>query len=411
MSFFSHDPDEPLASNAATPSMLPGGVDAASTASYGSAEAAVPYESAEASVAAPPVERKSSFFDKKVKPKELMQFSRQMAAFIRAGVPILDGLALLQEDMTNPTMEKTLAGVASDLENGESFSSALDAYPKVFPQSYRAMVRSAELTGQLDTVLDRVGAYLERDVEARGKIKSASIYPALVVVLALGVTILLTTFVLPKFTVFFSSFHAKLPLATRLLIDISSFLTHWGLVVLGALLVLVAVFVWTLHRPGPREWLDRRALRLPVFGPLLRFALVERFCRILGSMTEAGVPVAEAMAVAGRAMNNLYVERMLDVAREGMMRGDGVARSLRATTLFPAVATQMLRVGEDTGSLDEQLGMAAHYYEREVDDRLKRLTSLFEPLILIAVGLVVGFVAIALVSAMYGIFRHSGAIK
>jgi type IV pilus assembly protein PilC len=308
-------------------------------------------------------------------------------------------------------MLRTLAGITSSLQNGESFSSALDVHPKVFPQSYRAMVRSAELTGQLDTVLDRVGAYLERDVEAKGKIKSASVYPALVVVLAFGVTILLTTFVLPKFTVFFASFHAKLPLATRALISTSNFLTHWGLLLIAILVVLVAVFVWMLRHPRTRHWLDRRVLTLPVFGPLLRYALVERFCRILGSMTEAGVPLAEAMAVAGRAMNNLYVARVLDVAREGMMRGDGVARSLSATRLFPAVATQMLRVGEDTGSLDEQLGMAAHYYEREVDDRLKRLTSLFEPAILIAVGLVVGFVAIALVSAMYGIFKQTGPIK
>jgi type IV pilus assembly protein PilC len=402
MTFFSHDSEAGPAINAALPSLL---------AATDGSESRAPYGSAPAPADAPPAVRKPSFFDKKVKTKELMQFSRQMAAFVRTGVPILDGLALLQEDVTNPTMQRTLAGIAAALQNGESFSSALDAYPKVFPQSYRAMVRSAELTGQLDTVLDRVGAYLEREVEAKGKIKSASTYPALVVVLAFGVTILLTTFVLPKFIVFFASFHAKLPWATRALINASNFLTHWGLVLIAILVALVAVFVWMLRRPRTRLWLDRRVLRLPVFGPLLRYALVERFCRILGSMTEAGVPLAEAMAVAGAAMNNLYVARVLDIAREGMMRGEGVARSLGATRLFPAVATQMLRVGEDTGSLDEQLGMAAHYYEREVDDRLKRLTSLFEPVILIAVGLVVGFVAIALVSAMYGIFKQTGSVQ
>jgi type IV pilus assembly protein PilC len=402
MTFFSHDSEAGPAINAALPSLL---------AATDGSESYAPYGSAPAPADAPPAVRKPSFFDKKVKTKELMQFSRQMAAFVRAGVPILDGLALLQEDVTNPTMQRTLAGIAAALQNGESFSSALDAYPKVFPQSYRAMVRSAELTGQLDTVLDRVGAYLERDVDAKGKIKSASVYPALVVVLAFGVTVLLTTFVLPKFKVFFASFHAQLPWPTRALINVSNFLTNWGLVLIAILAVLVAAFVWMLRQPRTRHWIDRRVLRLPVFGPLLRYALVERFCRILGSMTEAGVPLAEAMAVAGRAMNNLYVARVLDAAREGMMRGDGVARSLGATSLFPAVATQMLRVGEDTGSLDEQLGMAAHYYEREVDDRLKRLTSLFEPVILIAVGLVVGFVAIALVSAMYGIFKQTGPVK
>lgn len=351
---------------------------------------------------------KSSFFDKRVKPKELMQFSRQLAAFVRAGIPILDGLSLLQEDTTNPTMQRALADMEDSLRRGDSLSSALERSPNVFSKAYRSMLRSAELTGNLDTVLERVAGYLERDVDARSKIKAASVYPAVIVVMSIGVVTLLVAYVLPKFKVFFNGFHTRLPLPTRMLINTAGFLTSWWWL-LVALTLAVAIglgFAW--RQPKSRYHIDRIILRTPVMGPLLRFAMVERFCRVLSSMLQAGVPLPEAMAVGAQTMNNLVVERALDEAREGIMRGEGLSGPLGRTLLFPPVARQMLKVGEDTGSIDSQLDAAARYYEREVDDKLKRLTSLFEPVILIVMGLIVGFVAIALVSAMYGIFNAPG---
>ena len=353
----------------------------------------------------------SSFFDKRVKPKELMQFSRQLAAFVRAGIPILDGLSLLAEDTTNPTMKRALADMEDSLRRGDSISSALERSPKVFSKAYRSMLRSAELTGNLDTVLERVAGYLERDVEARSKIKAASVYPIVIVVMAVGVVTLLVTYVLPKFSLFFKGFHTRLPLPTRMLINSTNFLTNWWFVIVGVAVAAGAALAWSWRRPQYRRHIDRLILRLPVMGPLLRFAMVERFCRILSSMLQAGVSLPEAMTVASQAMNNLVVEKALDEAREGIMRGEGLAGPLGRTALFPPAATQMLRVGEDTGSMDVQLDAAARYYEREVDDKLKRLTSLFEPVILIVMGVIVGFVAIALVSAMYGIFGSYGAHK
>ncbi|BEP14307.1 type II secretion system F family protein [Acidothermaceae bacterium B102] len=353
----------------------------------------------------------SSFFDKRVKPKELMQFSRQLAAFVRAGIPILDGLSLLAEDTTNPTMKRALADMEDSLRRGDSISSALERSPKVFSKAYRSMLRSAELTGNLDTVLERVAGYLERDVEARSKIKAASVYPIVIVVMAVGVVTLLVTYVLPKFSIFFKGFHTRLPLPTRMLINSTNFLTNWWFVIVGVAVAAGAALAWSWRRPQYRRHIDRLILRLPVMGPLLRFAMVERFCRILSSMLQAGVSLPEAMTVASQAMNNLVVEKALDEAREGIMRGEGLAGPLGRTALFPPAATQMLRVGEDTGSMDVQLDAAARYYEREVDDKLKRLTSLFEPVILIVMGVIVGFVAIALVSAMYGIFGSYGAHK
>ncbi|MDX6228138.1 MAG: type pilus assembly protein PilC [Frankiales bacterium] len=358
-----------------------------------------------------PVTAEASFFDKRVKPKELMQFSRQLAAFVRAGIPILDGLALLQEDTTNPTMRRAIADMEDSLRRGDTLSSALERSPKVFSKAYRSMLRSAELTGNLDTVLVRVAGYLERDVEARSKIKAASVYPAVIVVMSIGVVTLLVAYVLPKFTVFFNGFHTKLPLPTRMLIGSTSFLTHWwwALVAVSLAAAIGLAFAW--RQPRSRYTIDRLILRTPVMGPLLRFAMVERFCRVLSSMLQAGVSLPEAMTVGAQAMNNLVVERALGEAREGIMRGEGLAGPLGRTALFPPAARQMLKVGEDTGSIDAQLEAAARYYEREVDDKLKRLTSLFEPAILIVMGVIVGFVAIALVSAMYGIFNAHGATK
>jgi type IV pilus assembly protein PilC len=347
---------------------------------------------------------------KRVNGKDLMQFSRQLAAFVRAGIPILDGLALLEEDTVNPTLKRTLSAMADSLRRGEPLSVALEQHPKVFPNAYRSMLRSAELTGNLDTVLDRVSHYLERDVEARGRIKAALIYPAIIVVMSVGVVVLLTTFVLPKFKVFFTSFHRRLPLPTRILLNGANFISSfWWLIVL-AIGVIVGAGVWFVRDPRGRAKLDGLVLRIPLVGETLRFAMVERFCRILASMTAAGVALPDALDVAGAAMGNVHVARALTVARDDMMQGQGIAGPLSRSELFPPAAVQMLRVGEDTGQLESQLEAAASFYERELDYKIKKLTSLFEPAVLVFMGLIVGFVAIALVSAMYGIFSHSGQV-
>ena len=228
--------------------------------------------------------------------------------------------------------------------------------------------------------------------------------------MSIGVVILLTTFVLPKFKLFFTSFHQQLPLPTRILLNTASFISSfWWALLLGAGLVIVGM-LWYLRDPRGRVRLDRFVLRIPLIGQTLRFAMVERFCRILASMTAAGVALPDALDVAGAAMGNLHIARALNVARDDMMQGQGIAIPLSRTTLFPPAAVQMLRVGEDTGQLDTQLEAAATFYERELDYKIKKLTSLFEPAVLVFMGLLVGFVAVALVSAMYGIFSHAGKV-
>ncbi len=342
----------------------------------------------------------------KVPRRELMHFSRQLAVFMKAGIPVLEALEVLSEEVGNKNFQRILAEMSEALRSGETFASAADAHPEAFPPYYLGILRSAELTGNLDTVLDQLADYIDRDTEARRKITSALIYPAIVLVLSIVAIVVITAFVLPRFKTFFNSLHAKLPLPTRILISVADFfVTDWFVFVgIVALIVLVA-FLGMSTRRG-REIRDSLILHIPVLGDVIRTAILERFCRILCSMVGAGVPLPEALQVTGNATTNAVFREGLNHAREGMFRGEGLAGPLAQTDLFPIAARRMFLVGESTGTLDHQLDSAADYFDRELDYKLKHFTSLFEPAVILFVGVIVGFVAIALVSAMYGIYRQ-----
>jgi type IV pilus assembly protein PilC len=276
----------------------------------------------------------------------------------------------------------------------------------VFPDFYRGILRSSELTGQLDTVLDQLAAYLERDLAARRKITSAMIYPSVIIVMSIIAVIVLSTFVLPRFKVFFDGLHAELPLPTRMLLGFTAFIGTWWWLILAVLAVVGVAIAFGLRTARGQYLRDATYLKIPVIKGTVRDALVERFCRILASMTSAGVALPEALRVATGALHNGVYERALSRVEEQMLEGEGIAKPIGETLLFPSLAVQMMRVGEQTGSLDDQLEVAARYYERELDYKIKRLTELFEPAVILVMGVVVGFVAIALVSAMYGIFNQ-----
>ncbi|MET0524091.1 MAG: type II secretion system F family protein [Nocardioides sp.] len=342
----------------------------------------------------------------RIKSEAVMHLSRQIAAFLRAGLPILDAVHMIGTEHDNSSVRRMMNEIEDGLRSGERFSDCLDKFPKVFPPYYRGIVRSAELTGELDVVLARLSSYLERDLAARRKLKSAITYPLIVAAMSLVTVLVLVIYVLPKFEEFFASLDAELPLPTRMLLGFTGFLGQWWWAILGALAALtVLVFAITRTRRG-KYARDAFLLKVPVLGVTIQYALVERFCRVLASMVGAGVNLTEALAVTTEALRNrVYVKRLGEVT-EQMLEGQGVAGPLARTGLFPGTATQMLRVGEDTGSLDTQLEVTAEYYETELDYKIAKLTALFEPLVIIVMGLVVGFVAVALVSAMYGIFRQ-----
>ena len=356
------------------------------------------------------IEKKSIFqFEitrEKVPRKDLMHFSRQMAVFMKAGIPVLEALEVMTQEMGNRVLQRTLAEVAESLRSGETFAGAASMHPQAFPPYYLGILGSAELTGNLDTVLDQLADYIDRDIEARRKVSSALMYPAIVFGFAIIAVVIITAFVLPRFKSFFASLHAKLPLPTRMLLDIANFFTNDWYLIVAALACLVMVVVLVNATAQGRQLRDQLLLKAPVVGDLVRTSILERFCRILHSMVSAGVPLPEALAVTGQTATNIIYRQGLARARTAMMRGEGLAGPLAATNLFPAAARHMFMVGESTGTMDHQLESAAVYFDRELDYKLKQFTALFEPAVIVFVGLIVGFVAIALISAMYGIYRQ-----
>ena len=343
---------------------------------------------------------------KLVSRKEIMHFSRQLSVFIEAGIPIMEALEVIAEETTDKLLKKVLLDMVVELQAGDTFASAAASHPEAFPRYYVAVLESAELTGTLDTVLLELATYLETDIEARSAVTSALIYPSVVAAMAVVTVVVLATFVLPKFRTFFSSLNAKLPLPTRMLLSISGFIGTWWWAIAAAIVLAVVSFVALRRSRKGRAWLDMVLLKLPVAGSLIQAAIVERVCRVLASLVTAGVDLPRAMAVTAEASNNAVYTEGINHIREQMMEGQGLAVPLAETGLFPGAARQMFRVGEETGTLDKQLSTAAAFYHRELEIKVKHFTSLFEPAIIIFMGLIVGFVAVALVSAMYGIYKQ-----
>ena len=347
----------------------------------------------------------------RVKRADIMNFSRQMAAFVAAGIPLTDGLQVIARSTTNRRWQEVLVEASDAITQGAQFSDALERNAALFPPYYLGIVRAAEMTGRLDLALVQLSDYLERDVETRSRINQALAYPAVVLVMAVVTVATLTIWVLPKFAVFFNGLGAKLPLSTRALIGVASFSKSFWWTYIVAVAVLIGVAIYLMRSQRGRRIRNRVTLRIPFVKEIVLFSVVERVTRILGAMSRAGVPLPDAMAAAIRGANNTVFERGLQGAQERMLEGDGLAGPIADTKLFPEAAVQMMRVGENTGTLDIQLENASDYYSRELEYRLKKLTTLFEPAVIVVMGLVVGFVAVALVQAMYGIYSSPALTK
>jgi type IV pilus assembly protein PilC len=348
---------------------------------------------------------------RKVPRADVMHFSRQVAAFVRAGIPLVEALETVRETASNQRLREIITETEELIQVGVPFSDALDRHRDVFPPYYIGILRSAEITGRLDTVLEQLSAYIERDMEARQKIRSALTYPIVILVMSVVTVVVLVAYVLPKFTKFFKEFNAELPTVTKILLDIADFFeTWWWALALGAL-VIVLLLVRANRSESGQRWRDRNLLRLPVIGSVVEYNVIERFCRIIAAMMHAGVPLPDAMQAAIDGCNNGVYADALGGVRDAMLEGEGMARPIIATGLFPPAATQMMRVGEETGTLDAQMDAAADFFAKELDYKLARLTALAEPAVIIVMGVIVGFVAIALVSAMYGIFNGSSTLR
>jgi len=336
----------------------------------------------------------------------VMHFSRQLSAFIKAGVPIADAIEMLHSEMKDKVLRGVLSDMVEALRRGESLSTAIQPHTEAFPPFYVSVLKSVEMTGQLDVVLDQLSAYLERDLEARRKIKSALAYPIMVLALSVVTIGIMAGFVLPRFKTFFEDFDAKLPLPTRMLLAFTGFITGFWWAILGFMVLCAVLYFGVGRTPRGKRIKHAGILKIPMVGVVVQYAVVERFCRILCSMVNAGVPLPEALRLAADGANNVVYQTAIMDARDQMMEGQGLSGPIAATKLFPPAVTQMLAVGENTGTLDGQLASMSAFYEQELEYKLKNLTTMFEPMTIAFVAGIVGFVAVALVSAMYGIFNQ-----
>ncbi len=358
----------------------------------------------------PLLRRDLALTKQRIKPMEILHFTNQMSSFLGAGLSIIDGLDLIARNTSNPSLTKMLEQIRDDVREGMPFEDALAEHHNVLPRYYVGVVRSASLTGRLDEALEQLGGYMERELEAKARVKSALAYPMVIMGMSVVSVVILTVFVLPKFVDLFKSFGTELPLTTKIMINFAEFSSNYWWVYVLLLAGFIGLMVWMKRSTKGRRFKDRAILRIPLVRDIALYASVERICRILSTLWKAGVPVADAMTAAVQSADNSVFEEKLIPVQEAVLAGEGLAEPLASIDLFPDAALQMIAVGEASGTLAEQLENAANFYGRELEYKLKRLTTYFEPAIIIFVGLIVGFVAISLVQAMYGSLG-SGGVK
>ncbi|MEW6619995.1 MAG: type II secretion system F family protein [bacterium] len=329
--------------------------------------------------------------------KDLVLFSRQLSTLINAGIPIVQCLNVLIDQVENKNFKKIIMTIREDIEKGASITIAMSKHPGVFNQLYTSMVKSGESGGVLDEVLERISSYLESVQTLRRKVRTAMAYPAVVSFVATGIVIFLLTFVIPAFEGVFESFGAKLPLPTQILINISRLLRHYlpWMVLIAIIIGIILRLLITKTEKG-RITFDSLCLKLPVFGTLFRKIAVSRFARTLGTLVRSGVSILEALEIVAKTSGNKIVELAVMGARSSIREGERITDPLRECGVFPPMVIQMVSVGEETGALDNMLMKVADYYDREVDMTVSALASLIEPLLIVVLGVVVGTIVICM---------------
>jgi type IV pilus assembly protein PilC len=348
-------------------------------------------------VTAKPKELKLEFFAEKVTDKDIVIFTRQLATMIDAGLPLVQCLEILGTQTENKALSKVVGQVRSDVESGATFADALKKHPKVFDNLYVNMVAAGEAGGILDTILQRLAAYMEKFAKIKSQVKSAMVYPSVILFVAVAVVSLLLVIVVPMLGAMFSEMGQALPLPTRIVLAISNFLKGWG----GLFMVvsIVGSFVGLKQFRKTEKGLtltDSIALKVPVLGSLIQRVSVAKFTRTLGTLMASGVPILEGLLIVSRTAGNKIVENAILTTRQSVSEGKTLADPLGRAKVFPPMVTQMIAVGEATGALDNMLNKIADFYDDEVDSAVSALTSLLEPMLMVFLGVTVGFVIVAM---------------
>jgi type IV pilus assembly protein PilC len=342
----------------------------------------------------------------KVKPKSLTVFSRQFATMISAGLSLVRALDILERQSDDKKLKEVVGDVRRRVEEGSALADAFEAHPTVFSSLYINLTRAGEVGGVLDETMHRVAEFMEKDQTLRAKVKSAMTYPTVIFFFAIAIVVFLLVFALPSFASMFESVGSDLPLMTKVVIMISDTLRNYWLIWIVVIVVLIVAFKQYTKTPkGLYNW-HKLMLSLPVFGMLNRKVTVSRFSRTLGTLLSSGVPVMQALEVTGKASGNSVVEKAVDSVRVSIREGESISVPMEASGIFPPMVTQMIAVGEETGSLDAMLKKISDFYDMEVEATLDSLTSLIEPLLMAFMGIMVGFIVIAMYLPLFTIINE-----
>ena len=350
---------------------------------------------------------KIGFGGGKVETKDLVVFTRQFATMIDSGLPLVQCLEILAGQQENKTFKAMLYKVKEDVESGSTFADALKKHPKAFDELYVNLVAAGEVGGILDTILNRLAAYIEKAMKLKKQVKGAMVYPITIMSIAVIVVGVILVFVIPTFAKMFADFGSELPAPTKFVIALSNFFKHYIVLMIVAIFAFISAFKKYYATPKGRKTVDTLALKLPVMGVLIRKVSVAKFTRTLGTMISSGVPIMDGLEIVAKTSGNKVVEEAIFKVRQAISEGKTMAEELGKSGVFPPMVVQMISVGEATGAMDTMLNKIADFYDDEVDDAVGALTSMMEPMLMVFLGTTVG----GLVVAMYlPIFKLAGSV-
>ena len=340
--------------------------------------------------------------------KDVLSFTTQLSVMVRAGISLRQALEGIAEQAENPKFQKILFQIKQDVESGKPFSDALAKHPKLFGALYINMVRASEMSGSFSKMLDRIAVYLAQEIETRSMVIGAMIYPSTIATLAVSATIFLLTFVLPRFAAVFEGKESALPWPTLFLMALSGFMVNWWWAVLLAM-VAVAVFLFLLAKTETGGWwVDQLKLRVPVFSRMFRALYISRSLQTMGELVNAGVPMLDTLAITGEITGNRMYKQMWRGVYSSVKQGKKIVQPLTKTTLLPKPVVQMIGAGEESGKLGEVLDQVSSYYAKQLREAIKIVTSMIEPIMIVCMGTVVGFIAMAIILP---IFKLSTLVK
>jgi type IV pilus assembly protein PilC len=342
--------------------------------------------------------------------KDLAVFSRQFATMVNAGLSLVRTLSILEEQTQQKQLKQVIVGVRTDIEGGATLSSSLGKFPQAFSNLYVNMVKAGEAGGVLDEVLNRLATFLEKELALRQKIKSATTYPILLACAAISALLFMTVVIIPQFASFFKELggSAALPLPTQIAMGVSLLIRRFWWAILVALVAFIYIVRLYVRTPGGRAKYDLVKLRLPILGPVNKKIVIARFSRTFGTLVASGVPIMQALEVVGKAIDNVVIAQAIEAVRTSIREGESIAIPLAASGMFPPMVVQMVKVGEETGSLETMLTKVADFYDAEIENTVASLTSILEPVLIVGMGIVIGAM---LISLYLPIFNLALAVK